>query len=173
MAYAIDGVFPEPLAHTVGVGVDEQHTECGAADGVDEAALRDAKVLEPHKSGDRHQQGKRHIAVRNHIVLRHVSAEVLPEEQDGHNAQHADNDQPHRNPSPELCAIRLVYAFGIFADVRCHYIYGREPTDGIHFDIEYFRHKRIDRKHNHQQQHQQLVHPPVDIVYEHIEERDE
>lgn len=52
MAYAIDGVHPESLTHSVRVGVDEQHTECRAADGVNEAALRDAKSFEPHKDGD-------------------------------------------------------------------------------------------------------------------------
>ena len=52
MADAIDGVVPEPLAHCGGVGVDEQHSEGGAADGVDEPALRNTKVLEPHKGRD-------------------------------------------------------------------------------------------------------------------------
>lgn len=93
MADAIDGVVPEPLAHCVGVGVDEQHTEGGAADGVDKAALRNAKVLEPHKGGNRHQQGKRHITVRYHIVLRDIPIQIIAQQQYRHYTYHTDYNQ--------------------------------------------------------------------------------
>ena len=64
MSYAVDSITPEPLAHDIAVGMDEQHAKGGGSYRIEEVRLRDAHVLEEHKGGNAYQQCQYRIRVR-------------------------------------------------------------------------------------------------------------
>lgn len=135
MTHAIDSVAPEPVAHHVAVGVNEQHAEGGSSDGVDRAGLRDAQVLEQHEARHAHCQSEHSIAVAHEPIGEAISVVSMVDiERDDH-AANGKRHRQGRQPAPRSRAVRAPDVLGVEAEVAGDEVERGKPRHVVHADV--------------------------------------
>ena len=167
---AVCHVPPEPLAHGVAVGVDAEHAEGACADGVDDAALGDAQILEVHERADGGRHSQQLVGVGNQPIGGQGYWQQLMEPYHAYTAQHRQHYARQCEPSPMVVAQPREET--VETDVGRDEIQDTEPRHIVEGDVELGHRAQqcIDRE---QKQHEPAVHPPVHSLHEHIEEGNE
>lgn len=75
--HTVHDIAPQPLAHQVAVGVDEEYSKSGGTDGIDEPGVRDVQVLEEHKRAYANGKGQDSVGVAHEPIRETVLAHGL------------------------------------------------------------------------------------------------
>lgn len=128
MPHVVQNVLPQPPAHGVAVGVDQQYAEGGSRDRVDQFTVRNMKIPEKQEGTHAGQQGKERVGI--HEEERDRTAQLRAEPCRGDDRHDGEQRRCKREPAPQPDAVEP--RSRIKADICRDQIQHDEPRDIVH-----------------------------------------